>query len=143
MFFPLTATRAFPSFVVGRGIDRGPLLNRLVWSLTGQVVWQSTRQADTKLRGDLLGLHPLPFFGPYARQQREGMPVFYAYSRAVLPPPADWPERMQVTGYWFLDPPPGWQPPADLLNFLQARPPSPSTSAACQLAMQRLRCSWS
>ena len=123
MFFPLTPTRAFPSFVFGRGTDRGPLLNRLVWSLTGQVVWQSTRQADSKLRRDLLGLHPLPFFGPYARQQREGIPVFYAYSPAVLPPPADWPTRMQVTGYWFLDPPPGWQPPADLLHFLQAGPP--------------------
>ena len=123
MFFPLTPTRVFPSFVLGRGIDRGPLLNWLVWSLTGQVVWQSTRMADTKLRRDLLGLRPLPFFGPSARQQREGMPVFYAYSPEVLPPPADWPERMQVTGYWFLDSPPGWQPAADLLNFLQAGPP--------------------
>jgi sterol 3beta-glucosyltransferase len=27
-----------------------------------------------------------------------------------------------VTGYWFLDPPPGWQPPADLLHFLQTGP---------------------
>jgi sterol 3beta-glucosyltransferase len=123
MFFPLTPTRAFPSFVLGRGIDRGPLLNRLLWSLTGQVVWQITRQEDKKLRRNLLGLHPLPFFGPVARQQREVMPVFYAYSPAVLPPPADWPDRMHVTGYWFLDPPPGWQPPADLLNFLQAGPP--------------------
>ncbi len=122
MFFPLTPTRAFPSFVFGRGIDRGPLLNRLVWSLTGQVVWQLLHQDDTKLRREL-GLHPLPFFGPAARQQREGMPVFYAYSPAVLPPPADWPERMQVTGYWFLDSPPEWQPPADLLHFLQAGPP--------------------
>ncbi len=121
MLLPLTPTRAFPSFVFGRGIDRGPLLNRLVWSLTGQVVWQLMRRDDKKLRREL-ELHPLPFFGPVARQQREAMPVFYAYSPAVLPPPADWPERIHVTGYWFLDPPPGWQPPADLLNFLQAGP---------------------
>jgi sterol 3beta-glucosyltransferase len=122
MLFPLTPTRAFPSFVFGRGIDRGPLLNRLVWGLTEQVVWQLLRQDDRKLRREL-GLRPLPFFGPYARQQREGMPVFYAYSPAVLPRPANWPERMQVTGYWFLDQEPGWQPPADLLHFLQAGPP--------------------
>lgn len=122
MFFPLTPTRAFPSFVLGRGIDRGPLLNRLLWSLTGQVVWQLMHRDDRKLRRDLLGLRPLPFFGPVARQQRAAMPVFYAYSPAVLPPPADWPDRMHVTGYWFLDSPPGWQPPTDLLNFLQAGP---------------------
>ena len=50
------------------------------------------------------------------------MPIYYAYSPTVLSPPIDWRDRMHVTGYWFLDPPPGWQPPADLLHFLQAGP---------------------
>jgi sterol 3beta-glucosyltransferase len=122
MLFPLTPTRAFPSFLIGRGISRGPLLNQLTWSLSEQVVWQLLHWDDTKLRREL-GLHPLPFFGPVAHQQREEMPVYYAFSPVVLPRPADWPERMQVTGYWFLDPPSGWQPPADLLHFLQAGPP--------------------
>src|SRR5215469_12664430 len=122
MFFPLTPTRAFPSFLMGRGIDRGPRLDRLIWSLSEQVVWQLLRSDDRKLRREL-GLRPLPFFGPLARQQCEEMPVYYTYSPAVLPRPADWPDRVQVTGYWFLDPPTGWQPPADLLHFLQAGPP--------------------
>lgn len=122
MFFPLTPTRAFPSFLMGRGIDRGPLLNRLTWSLSEQVVWQLLRPDDTQLRREL-GLRPLPFFGPLRRQQCEEMPVYYAYSPVVLPRPTDWPLQVQVTGYWSLDPPPGWQPPADLLYFLQAGPP--------------------
>lgn len=122
MLFPLTPTRAFPSFLIGRGISRGPLLNQLTWSLSEQVVWQLLHWDDTELRREL-GLRPLPFFGPVARQQHEEMPVYYAFSPVVLPRPADWPERMQVTGYWFLDPPPGWQPPVDLLHFLQAGPP--------------------
>jgi UDP:flavonoid glycosyltransferase YjiC (YdhE family) len=123
MLFPLTPTRAFPSFVFGWGVDRGPLVNRLVWGLTEEVVvWQLERRDDTALRREL-GLQRVPFFGPYARQARVGMPVYYAYSPTVLPRPADWPARMQVTGYWFLDPPPGWQPPADLLRFLEAGPP--------------------
>jgi sterol 3beta-glucosyltransferase len=122
MLFPLTATRAFPSFMLGKGVDRGRLLNWLAWSLTGQVVWQLTRPDDAKLRR-MLGLRPLPGHGPLRRQQREATPVYYAYSRAVLPRPADWPERMHVTGYWFLDPPAGWQPPAGLLRFLQQGPP--------------------
>jgi len=122
MFFPLTPTTAFPSFLIGRGIDRGPLLNKLIWSLSEQVVWQLLRSDDRKLRREL-GLRPLPFFGPLRRQQYEEMPVYYTYSPAVLPRPADWPLRVQVTGYWFLDPSAGWQPPADLLHFLQASPP--------------------
>ncbi len=45
------------------------------------------------------------------------------YSPLVLPPPADWPEWVHVTGYWFLDAPHSWQPPAALLDFLEAGPP--------------------
>jgi sterol 3beta-glucosyltransferase len=50
--------------------------------------------------------------------RQEPMPSYYAYSPMVQPPPADWPDHMHVIGYWFLDPPPGWQPPANLLHFL-------------------------
>lgn len=122
MPFPLTPTSAFPSFLLGRGIDRGRLLNRAVWGVTGQVAWQLLRGEDNALRRQL-GLRPLPVQGPAARQQREAMPVYYAYSPAVLPRPADWPGRMLVTGYWFLDPPPGWQPPEGLARFLAGGPP--------------------
>jgi len=41
----------------------------------------------------------------------------------VIPPPTDWPDYIQVTGYWFLEPPTGWEPPSDLVKFLQAGPP--------------------
>ncbi|MGO8948060.1 MAG: glycosyltransferase [Ktedonobacterales bacterium] len=122
MLFPLTPTREFPNFLIGRGINRGPLVNQVTWVSSEQVVWQLLHLEDSKLRREL-GLHPLPFFGPLARQQRQQMPVYYAYSPVVLPRPADWPKRMQVTGYWFLDQPLGWQPPAELLRFLQAGPP--------------------
>jgi sterol 3beta-glucosyltransferase len=98
------------------------VLNRVLWGVTGQVVWQLLRHDDTKLRRPL-GLRPLPAGGPVARQQREAMPVYYAYSPAVLPRPTDWPHRVHVTGYWFLDPPPRWQPPEGLTRFLADGPP--------------------
>jgi sterol 3beta-glucosyltransferase len=47
MLFPLTPTRTFPSFLIGRGVDHGPLLNRLVWTISQQVVvWQLQRRED-------------------------------------------------------------------------------------------------
>jgi sterol 3beta-glucosyltransferase len=147
MLFPLTPTTAFPSFLLGKGADRGPLVNRALWSMTGQVVWQLVHRDDTKLRRQL-GLRPLPAWGPVARQEREAMPVYYAYSPAVLPRPADWPQRMHLTGYWFLDPPPRWQPPDGLTGFLQDGPPpvsigfgsmaSGNPQATLQLALQAL-----
>src|SRR5260370_17587142 len=53
MPFPLPPTRAFPSFLFRRGIDRGPLLNRLAWSPTEPVVWQLLRPDDTTRRREL------------------------------------------------------------------------------------------
>jgi len=150
MLFPLTPTRAFPSFLVGKGTDRGPLANRALWSLTGQAVWQLLRHDDAKLRRQL-GLRPLPPRGPVARQERQAMPLYYAYSPTVLPRPADWPPRMHVTGYWFLDPPPTWQPPDGLTRFIRDGPPpvsigfgsmaSRDPQASLQLAVQALAAS--
>ncbi|MFC1961172.1 glycosyltransferase, partial [Chloroflexota bacterium] len=48
------------------------------------------------------------------------IPMIYAHSSAVLPRPFDWLSHWHVAGYWFLDAPPEWQPPPDLLDFLQA-----------------------
>ncbi len=40
----------------------------------------------------------------------------------MIPKPADWGDNIHVTGYWFLEPEADWQPPIDLVNFLQAGP---------------------
>jgi sterol 3beta-glucosyltransferase len=122
MFMPLTRTASFPSFLIGGGKDRGAILNSLLWRITEQFIWQVSRNFDNKMRRELLGLSPLPFWGPGARQL-ERTPLFYAYSATVVPRPLDWPDRIHVTGFWFSDPPPGWTPPSDLVAFLKSGPP--------------------
>jgi UDP:flavonoid glycosyltransferase YjiC (YdhE family) len=122
MFMPLTTTRSFPSFLIGGGKDRGKAINWLIWRITEQFIWQVSRNFDHKMRRELLGLPPLPFWGPSA-QQLECTPLYYAYSPTVIPRPADWPDRIHVTGFWFSDPPPGWTPPSDLVAFLESGPP--------------------
>jgi UDP:flavonoid glycosyltransferase YjiC (YdhE family) len=49
--------------------------------------------------------------------------TLYAYSESVLPRPADWPERVQVTGYWMRVPPSTFVPPADVQVFLERGEP--------------------
>ena len=122
MFMPLTRTRSFPSFLIGNGKDRGAMINSLIWRITEQFIWQVSRNFDNKMRNELLDLPRLPLWGPSARQL-ERTPLFYAYSPTVIPRPADWPDRIHVTGFWFSDPPPGWMPPADLVAFLESGPP--------------------
>jgi sterol 3beta-glucosyltransferase len=50
-------------------------------------------------------------------------PVCYGFSPAVVPRPADWPDRCQVTGYWWPRRPDSWSPPAELEKFLNSGPP--------------------
>ncbi|MCX5208139.1 glycosyltransferase [Kitasatospora sp. NBC_00240] len=41
----------------------------------------------------------------------------------MAPRPADWPSRVEVTGYWWPPRPDGWSPLAELADFLRAGPP--------------------
>lgn len=116
--FPVTRTRAFPTFFLGDGKDHGLVVNWALWYLTEQIIWQSVQRNFANKQRKVLNMPPLPLMGITRRQNREGMPLFYAYSPLVLPRPADWPERIHVTGYYFSDPPLDWQPPAGLLQFL-------------------------
>ncbi|MFJ3216488.1 glycosyltransferase [Kitasatospora sp. NPDC086801] len=50
-------------------------------------------------------------------------PVFHGFSPLVVPRPEDWPSRVEVAGYWWPARPDGWQPPTELVDFLQAGPP--------------------
>ncbi|MFB6892147.1 glycosyltransferase [Kitasatospora sp. NPDC056327] len=50
-------------------------------------------------------------------------PVFHGFSPRVVPRPADWPTGVEVSGYWWPARPDGWQPPAELTDFLRAGPP--------------------
>ena len=47
----------------------------------------------------------------------------HAHSVHLVPRPHDWGACERVTGYWFTDPDPGWQPPPALAAFLDQGPP--------------------
>jgi sterol 3beta-glucosyltransferase len=51
------------------------------------------------------------------------VPKLYFFSWRVIPMPLDWDISATVTGYWFLDQPKDWQPPATLAAFLESGPP--------------------
>ncbi len=50
-------------------------------------------------------------------------PMLSAYSPSIIPHPADWPESVTVTGYFFLDSQSDWQPSPELKAFLDAGDP--------------------
>jgi sterol 3beta-glucosyltransferase len=123
---PFTPTRAFPA-VSFPGLRKwfGGRLNRLSHILGWRLMaWPIQRASINLARRSVLGLPPAPYWdGPLAFFKERTWPVLNGFSAHVVPPPADWAAHVHVTSYWFLDPLPDWQPPAGLVDFLQAGPP--------------------
>jgi len=123
-YIPFTPTQAYPSFLFPMLPPWfGGELNRLSYKLARQMMWQGFRSADRLARRDVLGLPAAPFWGPFNADCLQHTPILYGYSPSVIPKPPDWDNNTHVTGYWFLDSADDWNPPAALVEFLQAGPP--------------------
>ncbi|MBZ0293487.1 MAG: glycosyltransferase [Anaerolineae bacterium] len=117
-----TPTRAFPVPFFS-GLHLGGAVNYLSYKF---MALSSAMYGGTvnDFRAKTLGLAPISRFADLlVRSDGSPVPVLYAYSAHILPIPDDFPAHVYVTGYWFLDHSNGWQPKAELVQFLQAGPP--------------------
>jgi sterol 3beta-glucosyltransferase len=115
-------TGAFPMFIFGTR-SWGAMLNRLSFSVTrrGQA---AVAGIINDFRRQQLELPARARFSiDPARLNGRPIPVMHPISPYVLPRPADWPEHIALTGYWFLDAAEGWTPPDGLLRFLDSGAP--------------------
>jgi len=114
----LAPTAAFPMPALP-ATNLGPL-NKLSYKLVLSASQGPFGGLINEWRREVLGLPPV-------KSERllrgQPIPILYGFSPLVVPPPPDWDETVRVTGYWFLDRPDSWQPPADLARFLAAGPP--------------------
>lgn len=120
---PATPTREFPIFPLAGRRGLGGTYNRLTYTLYEQVAWQGVRPIVNSWRKETLGLPKYPVIAPFKQYRASGVPHLYAFSDAVVPKPNDWPDWHHITGYWFLEHPAEWEPPADMVDFLDAGPP--------------------
>lgn len=117
---PLLPTRAFPAASWPVQKNLGGLHNYLSGLAMLGVVW----------------LWYLPFVNAFRRRLRlsarsadrfyralKSLPMLGGYSPAIIPHPPDWPETVHITGYLFLDSQTGWQPPSELIAFLETGAP--------------------
>jgi sterol 3beta-glucosyltransferase len=118
---PITSTSAFPGALFP-GLDFGGLSRRMGHRLTRAALWLTARASANEACVEVLGARPAPLFpGPHAGLLQG--PVLYGFSEAFLPRPADWGSDVRVTGFWFVEEPTNFTPPADLARFLDEGPP--------------------
>ncbi len=117
---PLFPTRSFP--LMGFPSLRSPGYNRLTYALAQQVGWQVLRPLVNRWRRSALGLPPTPFRGYLHHLGTARFPMINGFSAHVVPRPPDWGEQIHLTGWWFPEEP-AWEPPAELVRFLEAGSP--------------------
>lgn len=96
--------------------------NQFTYGLSARLFWQLLGPIINRARFTVLHLPPLPKRWLYEELRQQHFHILYYYSPSVLPAPPDWQNNSHVTGYWFLNEPTPWQPPAALLDFLAAGP---------------------
>jgi sterol 3beta-glucosyltransferase len=89
-----------------------PLHKRILYGAIDEFAVQITTRPLNRLR-KRQGLPPL---GPegFGSPMLDLIPI----SPVVYPPNPHWDSQHHITGYWFVQEPPGWQPPDGLLAFL-------------------------
>ncbi len=118
MFVP-TSERPFmvlPDLKLGGWYNR--LSYRIINRLTGIFLGKYIRE----FRKDI-DLPKLKKFDLLKSGDGKDIPVLHAFSEALFPRPADWPETAYITGYWFLDRNKDWAPSDELQTFLDAGTP--------------------
>ncbi|RSN16793.1 glycosyl transferase [Streptomyces sp. WAC 05977] len=116
---PSVPTRAFAHPLAPWAARTGPCGRWLSFHAVDTVAWQVLRPEVDRWRERSLGLPAAGLRGP----RRSGTPVLCGFSDTVVPRPKDWPSRVHVTGYWFLEAPAAWRPDPRLRDFLASGPP--------------------
>jgi sterol 3beta-glucosyltransferase len=101
---------------------RSRALHRLTHTLSAKITWW-TSQIGFERVGRRAGLPKRKLYWPFDHDPlRPRTPILCAWSPSVLPASNDWPSQVHVTGYYFFPEDHSYQPPAELLSFLQKGP---------------------
>jgi UDP:flavonoid glycosyltransferase YjiC (YdhE family) len=112
-FTPAAPTREFctPSM---RPMRLPGWVNRWTHRMAYRQLWGLCARSAPGARREVLGTA--------MTRLAHGLPVLCAVSKELVPQPADWPPHHLICGHW-RNPVSGWQPPADLVDFLKGEPP--------------------
>jgi sterol 3beta-glucosyltransferase len=118
---PTEPSTAYPPVVLGTARSLGPAGNKLLGSLIS--AGKAPYDAPSARTRQTLGLDKKSRAATERHRRKANRPVLHGISTTIFPRPADWRSGLAMTGYWWPEAEPGWQPPAELLEFLADGPP--------------------
>jgi sterol 3beta-glucosyltransferase len=121
--FPMTPTSEYPALIFYDTVRLGKGFNWVTHKIFEQIMWSASGAPVRQFLKKKFGKIPADFGSPYPKQTGRYSPTVVSCSNYVFPKPADWPEHVFNTGYWFLDEEADWNPPGELLDFLDRGTP--------------------
>ncbi|KAG8629853.1 hypothetical protein KVT40_001472 [Elsinoe batatas] len=115
---PWTSTKAFPhplANLQAHGIDPG-LANYAYYGIVEFLTWQVLGDVINKFRKNL-DLEPVPAWEGSGLIETLSIPTTYCWSPALIPKPEDWASHLNISGFFFCDPP-DYKPPIRIADFL-------------------------
>ncbi|RDA95504.1 hypothetical protein CP533_5459 [Ophiocordyceps camponoti-saundersi (nom. inval.)] len=122
---PWSPTRAFPhplADVLSSNADDG-MTNNLTYTLVEMMTWQGLGDVINRFREKALDLPPLSFIFAPGLLSRLRVPYTYCWSPALIPKPNDWGNKIDISGFFFLDLASAFTPEPALGAFLEGGPP--------------------
>ncbi|CAE6440349.1 unnamed protein product [Rhizoctonia solani] len=120
---PWSPTAAFPHPLVNvKQNDEAELgmANYYSYRLVDMMAWQGLGRTINKFRTKRLGLEHLSTQSAVGLTERASVPWTYFISPTIIPKPADWVSNVDVTGYCFLNLAKEYNPPRELVRFIEA-----------------------
>lgn len=118
---PWSSTRAFahPLANLKFSAKTDPnIANYISYGLVEWLTWQGMGDIINDWRREL-GLEDVPLSEGARLAEGLRIPYTYCWSPALVPKPADWPDHIDVCGFFFRDVP-SYSPPTDLASFLKS-----------------------
>lgn len=118
---PTEPSADYPPVLLGTARSLGPAGNKLLGSLIS--AGKAPYDGPTARIREVLGMPKKARSAAERARRKADRPVLHGISPTVFARPADWRSGLAMTGYWWPHTEPDWQPPAELVEFLQSGPP--------------------
>lgn len=121
---PWSPTQAFPhplANVEPSNVDPS-VTNYLSYYMMELLAWQGLGDIITRFRVKTLNLDPISPLWGHLLLSRMKVPFTYLWSQELIPKPKDWGPHIKIAGFSFLPLASSYEPPEDLMAFLDAGP---------------------
>ena len=121
---PWTATSAFPHPMTHlQPGEYRPVRNFLSYGVVNMLMYGGVADVVNGFREKTLGLPVLDVAQGAALLEDAEVPFTYLFPESLIPKPPDWGPHIELTNFVFVDQADGYEPPADLAEFLAAGKP--------------------